>query len=318
MKRHNHSIYWIFILANWLFLFHSLDAQELHKSDSITIAIISDTQSPMWFESIVVSKNRNEEATSMLFHHIAQDTSVVALVHLGDVTECSSRDGAWKRIDTLLALLERRNVALYGTMGNHDYMYSASAGEENFKKRFPSFQRKGFLVRIHSLAIVMLNSNFSNLADNEIKEQVAWYHQQLDQLEHDTTVSAVFVACHHPPFTNSTVVPPSKECEEEFVPQFLFHKKCKIFFSGHSHAFEHFNIEGKNFLIIGGGGGLQHPLLIGKEQRWNDLFPLQTEKRMFHYLRVVVTREKIECTVMMIKKDFSGIEPVYVMTLPLP
>lgn len=269
----------------------------------------------MWFESLFVSRNNNERATELLLHHIAADSSITALVHLGDVTESSSRDHAWHRIDSLFHPLLERKVALYGTMGNHDYLFSAMAGEKNFIQRFPAFQRLGSVTKFPPLALILLNSNFSNLTDEETARQLQWYNAQLDSLDRDTTITMVVVGCHHPPFTNNTVIDPSKEVETMFVPPFLRHGKCLLFLSGHSHAFEHFQQHGKDFLVLGGGGGLQHSLRTGERQRWQDKFPFHTEKRMFHYLRADVGEISLVLTILMLKEDFSEIVPVYTITL---
>lgn len=285
--------------------------------DTVAIACISDTQSPLWYEALFVARNRNEEATEMLIRHIAQDTTLSALFHFGDVTESSSRSSSWERIDTLLALLRKRQCALYATPGNHDYLYTSRGGEEQFRKRFSSYTKTGMIVRLQRLAVILLNSNFSNLTDEEQRIQENWYRCQLDSLETDSTVVAVIVGCHHAPYTNNTIIRPSKEVEERFVAPFLQYQKCKIFLSGHSHAIEHFRKDGKEFLVIGGGGGLQHRLLTGKEQKWTDLFPLQQPKRMFHYLRIKMRGSELILTVFMVKDDFSGIEPVYTFTVPV-
>lgn len=281
------------------------------------LAFLSDTQSPMWIEALAVNRNRNEEATAILVQHILQDTAIGMVVLLGDVTERSSSEKAWTRIDTFLHRFQERQRSVIATMGNHDYFLRASKGEANFKKRFPMYQRTGYCVRFHSLAIVLLNSNFSNLTDEEQKIQRQWYETTLDSLEADSTVSAVIVGCHHAPYTNNTVISPSKEVEKHFVPAFLRHSKCKAFMSGHSHAFEHFREGGKDFIVLGGGGGLQHALSVGKKQRWKDYFPQQTEKRMFHYIRCNLQSHVLTLTLMMLREDFSTIEPRYSIVLPL-
>jgi hypothetical protein len=37
-----------------------------------------------------------------------------------------------------------------------------------------------------------------------------------------------------------------------------------LFLSGHCHGFEHYKIGGKDFMVIGGGGGLHQPLKQGE------------------------------------------------------
>ncbi|MGE5842123.1 MAG: metallophosphoesterase family protein, partial [Deltaproteobacteria bacterium] len=153
--------------------------------------------------------------------------------------------------------------------------------------------------------VVLLNSNFNALSEEERGKQLSWYQETLQALDRDGTVGLVVVACHYPPYTNSTIVSPSVEVQKLFVSPFLESAKARIFFSGHAHAAEHFRIDGKDFLVIGGGGGLQHPLLSDSESRWPDLFPQKTQKRMFHYVEGILTGRSATLKVRMLKENFS-------------
>lgn len=290
-------------------------AQDTTASSKEVFAFISDTQSPMWIESIALKRNQNERATRMLFDHILADSSIQAVFNFGDVTAHSASDKSWKSMDSVLLRAKQRRLPMYAAIGNHDYMFSAEEGERNFKKRFPDFRRTGFVIRIDNITFVLFNSNFSKLNKTERQAQLTWYRTILDSLQRDSSVASIFVGCHHPPFTNNTIVDGSADVRNLYVPPFLQHTKCKIFLSGHAHAFEHFKKSGKDFVVLGGGGGIQHTLLLGDEQREKDLFPVQTEKRMFHYLRCEITPGQIKITVMMIRKDFSGIDPMYQFTI---
>ncbi|HVN49209.1 MAG TPA: metallophosphoesterase, partial [Bacteroidota bacterium] len=263
-----------------------------------------------------LKRNQNERATRMLFDHILADSTYKAVFNFGDVTAHSASEKAWEFMDSVMTRAEQRRLSMYAAIGNHDYFFSAEEGERNFKKRFPDFRRTGNVVKIKNSAFVLFNSNFTRLSKTEQQTQLAWYKTTLDSLERDSTVINVFVGCHHPPYTNNTMVSGSADVRNLYVPPFIQHNKCKLFLSGHAHAFEHFKKFGKDFLVLGGGGGIQHTLLLGDQQREKDLFPLQTEKRMFHYLRCEITRQQIQISVMMIRKDFSGIDPVYTFTIP--
>jgi 3',5'-cyclic AMP phosphodiesterase CpdA len=270
----------------------------------------------MWVETVVETRNQNERATRMLFADILNDSSLSAAFLFGDITECGSKDNSWRLVDVFLNTALKRGLPIYAAIGNHDYMSSAKTGEDKFIRRFPLFQRTGYSVIIGDAAFVMLNSNFSELTDSESIRQQTWYGAMLDSLEQAPSIATVFVGCHHPPFTNSTVVGASEKVLRQFVPPFLAHKKCKLFLSGHSHAIEHFKKDNKDFLVLGGGGGLQHTLLLGSKQKEHDLFPVQTKKRMFHYVRCSVAADSVRISVRMIKEDFSGIYPTYGFSIP--
>jgi predicted MPP superfamily phosphohydrolase len=309
----NNKFHTILLILCCVFLLHSAEAQSNLNSvqPHIEFALISDTQSPMWFETLVAARNQNEIGTRMLLDSILSDSSLSAVVHFGDVTESSAKDKSWLPIDSFLAKAKKRSLSVYAAIGNHDYFFSAKKGEENFRKRFPMYRRTGYTVKIGDIAFVLLNSNFGRLADSERTSQQTWYAAEMDSLEADSSVVTVIVGCHHPPYTNNSLFSGSDEVRKEFVPLYLSHKKAKLFLSGHTHAFEHFKIKNKDFLVLGGGGGLQHTLYLGKEQKEHDHFPDQTLKRMFHYIRCSADSDSLRLSVMMIKTDFSGISSAY-------
>jgi len=136
-----------------------------------------------------------------------------------------------------------------------------------------------------------------------IKNQDAWYKNALHQLDSDASVKFVVVGCHHSPFTNSRVVAPSLTVQQKFVGPFLKEKKCVLFLSGHSHNFEQFKVSGKQFLVIGGGGGIHQPLNTDTT-KMPDISA--NYKPMFHYLELRRVRDSIQVTSRQLKPDFSG------------
>jgi len=170
--------------------------------------------------------------------------------------------------------------------------------------RFPDHVRTGYVEIIDSVAVVMLNSNFNKLTEAENARQIDWYKNTLQKLDADPSVQYIITGCHHSPFTNSKIVGPSTAVQEKFVPPFLHSKKSRLFLSGHCHGFEHYQVEGKDFFVIGGGGGLHQPL--GKSIDHEDL--AEGYKPMFHYLTVHRKADGLEVTSMGLKKDFSGFD----------
>jgi hypothetical protein len=273
-------------------------------AETLRVAFVSDTQSPMFPETIALPRNNNELARSKIFDSIFRFRPH-SVFHLGDLVSLGFWNPSWEAIDAFLEQLQPIGIGFYPVLGNHELMLFAESGEANFQKRFPHASRTGYMRRVGPLAVLLLNSNISVLTAEEQAEQLSWYKETLRELDKDSTVGIVVVACHHSPYTNSTIVSPSGDVQENFVPPFLQAAKARIFLSGHAHAAEHFRISTKDFLVIGGGGGLQHPLLIGPESRWQDLFPQKTEKRMFHYLEGIITSTSATFTVRMLNDDFS-------------
>jgi len=155
------------------------------------------------------------------------------------------------------------------------------------------------------VAVVLLNSNFNALSAAEEAKQQEWYKTTLEDLDLTDSIKAVIVCCHHAPYSNSKIVKCSNKVQEHFVPGYIQSKKAQLFITGHAHAFEHFKISGKDFLVIGGGGGLHQPL----DNTANSLPDLAADyKPMFHYLSVKRIANRLAVTSHFLKNDFSGFD----------
>ncbi|MBN1397874.1 MAG: metallophosphoesterase [Bacteroidetes bacterium] len=299
-----------------------LQSENIKIADSTrqSIIFISDTQAPMAAEKFFVKTHNNEKATEILFDAILSDSAVSSVFMLGDLTAMGSFDNNWTAVDTFLADLKLKNISVHAAIGNHDYLLFSNSGETNLKKRFPDFNRTGYSVRIDSLAIILLNSNFAHLNRSDEEYQEKWYNDKLQSLEKDSTVKMTIVACHHSPFSNSTIVGSDKKVRRTFVPSFLKSRKCRIFISGHAHTFQHFNdtLAGKHFLVIGGGGGLLHKLEEGEADELQDQVKWDTKYRMFHFVKCDFKSEGLLLRVMMLDENLTGPKSVYELFIPFP
>jgi len=280
------------------------------------IIFISDTQEPIWIETLRLDENNNLIARERIFNEII-DEKPTKVFHLGDIVAFGYYDDDWKPIDNFLDKLIKEKIEFYPTLGNHEVMLFSEIGENNFAKRFPFYSRTGYSINNGATEIILLNSNFSEMTTREIAQQQEWYINKLIQLEQDSTISAVIVGCHHSPFTNSKIVDPDEKVEELFVPPFVEFQKCKLFLSGHCHAFEHFKYKGKDFLVLGGGGGLQQPLYVEVESIWKDQYDNKNPKRMFHFLKYKFENDTVRVTLKMLEKDFSQFDDEYKLIIPL-
>jgi hypothetical protein len=122
-------------------------------------------------------------------------------------------------------------------------------------------------------------------------------------LDIDSSVQFIISGCHHSPYTNSMIVSSSVDVQQKFVPPFLASTKSRLFLTGHSHNFEHFKVKGKDFLVIGGGGGLHQPLKAG-DKCIPDL--QQDFKPMFHYLSVKRKADRLVVTSNVLSNDFTA------------
>lgn len=274
------------------------------QTKSPVIAFASDTQEPMWVEKLFLKQDHNLKATKMIFSDV--DTlRPSAFFILGDVVSLGKSKAAWRNIDKYIKQLREDSVPVFATLGNHEVMFNAAKGTRNFLRRFPLYNPAGHTEIVDSVAVVLLNSNFTAMTAAEITAQNDWYKQQLTLLDQDPAVKCVIVGCHHSPYTNSTVVNPSVAVQENFVPPFLQAAKCVLFISGHSHNYERFRMKDKDFLVIGGGGGLHQPLKPN-----NDIMhDLSIDyKPAFHYLKISRMQDKLEITSRELNPDFSGLQ----------
>ncbi len=267
-----------------------------------TLAFVSDTQAPMWVETIVLKSNDNVKATGLVFRDIIRQKPA-ALFILGDVVKLGYKPKKWKGIDAWLDSCRKAGIPVSAVLGNHDVMRRAKKGESQFQRRFPDHQRTGYFRIMDSIAIVFLNSNFKKLSAVDRETQQGWFSETLTALDDNPEVKVTIVTCHHAPYSNSTIVGSSEEVQKHFVKSFLNSRKARLFLTGHSHNFERFQQEGKDFVVIGGGGGLSQPV-SDKKNRLNDLSG--SYKPQFHYLLIKRTDGKLHLTSRYLKPDFSG------------
>jgi hypothetical protein len=276
-----------------------------NPADSTLIAFASDTQAPMWVETLWLKANNNRTATRKVFSDVL-DRGAGSLFLLGDVVNLGYSNRQWKPIDGYLRNLRTKGIGVNAILGNHEVMGLSKLGQRKFQTRFPNHVRTGYVQIKDSVAIVLLNSNFKTLTAAEDTQQTAWYKSTLEKLDADPSIQYVITTCHHSPYTNSKIVGCSKDVQERFVPAFLQSKKSQLFLSGHCHGFEHYKIQGKDFMVIGGGGGLHQPLKQGA----GCLPDLAKDyKPLFHYLTVKRMNDRLQVTSYRLKDDFSGFEP---------
>ncbi len=282
------------------------------KSQLVTTAIqgagnelvfASDTQAPIWIEALWLQPHRNRVATKKIFNSITEKQPKAVFL-LGDVVSVGCSNKQWRRMDGYLKKLRDKGVKVNATLGNHDLMFKAEKGRRKFVERFPNYVNTGFVEVEDSVAVILLNSNYKFLSKNEDTIQLNWYRNTLQRLDDDSAIQFVITGCHHSPYSNSKFIGSSEEVRRKFARLFLQSKKGRLFLSGHTHAYEHFKVEGKDFLVIGGGGGLHENLK--NNNRLKDID--SAYKPMYHYLTIKRQVDKLQITSIKLKHDFSGFE----------
>ncbi|MGZ4001698.1 MAG: metallophosphoesterase, partial [Mucilaginibacter sp.] len=126
------------------------------------IAFTSDTQQPMRVEKIRLKSNHNEKATEMIFNDVDKECPS-GLFILGDVVSLGYKNKTWTAVDSYIKQCEKDSIPVFATLGNHEVMFNAKRGTANFKARFPMYNPAGYTEIIDSVAVVLVNSNFSKM-----------------------------------------------------------------------------------------------------------------------------------------------------------
>jgi Icc-related predicted phosphoesterase len=271
---------------------------ELSQSDSKKFIFISDIQKYIPGENWLLKPYRNEEASDSLINHISRmKTNSVFL--LGDLVAFGNSNNDWERVDKYIKFLHKSTDRIFAIPGNHEiYPFNNMKLLENFSKRFPVSNLNGFSALQDSVAIIMINS-----VEIGNQKQLEFYKNEIQKLDGDNSVKFIIVATHYPPYTNSTIVDADEEVQKYFVPLFIKSRKAKLFLSGHSHNLEYFVKEGKNFLVLGGGGGLKQPLKDMNERQWKDLLN-DDDKPLYFYISIKRIGDTLEVDAIGFKKDF--------------
>ena len=276
--------------------FSEIDSSKKH------FVLVGDTQSTSHWE---FWRERNERERKLIVDEITKREPAF-VVHLGDLTTRGSSKKHWQQFDDLHKELRGKNIPYFPILGNHEFYGNDEKALDHYFGRFPHLEKKRwYSFTWKNIGLILLDSNFSKLTKEQIEEQTQWYLGELKRFEQDKNINYVFVCCHEPPFTNSQVVGPNEKTRMHFADPFLGFSKTCLFFSGHAHTYERFRVEGKFFIVSGGGGGPRHKVTIDPLKRhYNDLFP-GAELRFFHFCEVEAKGQGLELRILRLEPDES-------------
>jgi predicted phosphodiesterase len=274
--------------------------------------IVGDTQGTSHWE---FWRERNDRERKLIVDEITKrEPSFV--IHLGDLTTRGSSEKHWQEFDDMHRELCKKKIPYFPILGNHEFYGNNKKALHNYFERFSYLdQRRWYSFIWKNVGLILLDSNFSTLTKEQIEGQSQWYLNELKKFEKMTGIDYIIVCCHEPPFTNSRVVSPNREVKVDFADPFLRFQKARLFFSGHSHSYEWFQMDGKFFIVSGGGGGPRHKVIIDpRKQRYQDLFA-GSELRFFHFCEIESPNDTLFFKVLRLESDesFATIDP---LTIP--
>ncbi len=256
--------------------------------DSSKILIIGDTQRTSIWE---FWREKNEDYRGIVLNKLAAENPAF-IVHLGDIVFQGSSDSHWQEFDQKSEQIKTRNIPIYPLLGNHEYTGNNSKALKQYFDRFPITQEQmWYSYEYKNLAFIHLNANFSELNEQEIRDQNAWYETTLKKHDANKDIRFIIVACHQPPYTNSKVVSDDLGVQKHFVPLFQQNQKAKLFLSGHSHSYEHFLKSDKHFIVSGGGGGPRQTMQLSSP-RHTDLYRGKA-LRPLHYCQLTIEQDQL-------------------------
>jgi predicted MPP superfamily phosphohydrolase len=261
------------------------------ENDSSKILIVGDTQGTSFWE---FCREKNEGITKIVLDRMAKEKPEF-IIHLGDVVTRGSSENSWKDFENAAENIRRDSIPIYPILGNHDYWGSNEDALQNFFDNFPYLKNKSwYSIKYNSIGIILLNSNFDDLTDEEIDEQRNWYAETIHKLDGDSSITAIIIACHHPPYTNSTVVNPDMDVQEYFTePLRAVSKNPILFFSGHCHSYEHFYFGKAHYFVSGGGGGPRQKLETDPADiKYFDIFE-GSKIREFHFFELLIINQAL-------------------------
>ncbi|MBU3679774.1 MAG: hypothetical protein FGM32_09240 [Candidatus Kapabacteria bacterium] len=251
----------------------------------LRIAVIGDQQRTSRYEIWRERQGAHERVVEAMLKQKPD-----ALVILGDMVFDGADDDDWAFYDHLMAPVAGAGIPAFPIFGNHEYLRSSRDAQVNVRRRFPGVRSTWYTVSMDSITFVMINTNFERISSTMRQQQKHWYDSTLRALEMDPRTRCIVVCGHHPPMTNSMNVSDAHEVQEQYVPGFLRTAKSRLWLSGHSHAYERFRVEGRDFIVAGGGGAPRHKLMADDELRHAHVGVPRRNRTLSPFHLLMITR----------------------------
>lgn len=266
----------------------------------VTSVVYAEPTTPTSFTFAVVGDPRikSDEPTGV---HLAITEKISAsrpafVLNTGDLVYKGADEDQWRGFDKLLKIFRDSKIPYYPALGNHDYNDGRKEALDNYFSRFPEVNHQQWYSFTYSnSAFIALDSNFGDLSKDETKKESEWLLETVTRYDADNTISFIFAYFHHSPYTNCEAHSPSEEVQQKFVPVFAKSTKIKFVFTGHSHTYERFLVNGINYVVTGGGGATLKDIKDIEDWRYQDMYDSTGKKpRGYHFCLVTVQDNTIQ------------------------
>lgn len=179
-------------------------------------------------------------------------------------------------------------MPFYAALGNHDYEGEKSQMQLEYSRLHPDgrwkMPAKWYRVNLPEkdpiVTVLVLDSNYAKLSDDEWKTETAWFEKQLQSKDN---AGWTIATAHHPLFTAGQHGD-TKKIIADWGP-ILKKGELDFFMCGHDHDLQHIEMPGwsTTFLLAGGGGAKIRPM------KRNDRGPFT--RSLYGFLHLKVTAE---------------------------
>ena len=244
------------------------------------------------FSFIVVGDSRDGvESHRRIVERMSQEVPDFVL-GTGDMVDDGSRQDQWQQFFDIESPLLRNNV-YFPAVGNHDRQGRGRTAD-TYRAYFSVPENGNETERYYAFTyattrFLILDSNIYSFA---LTDQTAWLERELIAARQDPSIHHIFVVMHHPPFSIS-LHGGARDLRERWTPLFEQYQVSAVF-SGHDHVYTRAEHEGIRYFVTGGGGAPLYPRR--PKSHPVDLAAVKKFERVFHYLRVNVTGERVEVT----------------------
>jgi hypothetical protein len=244
-------------------------------------------------ERLVHVRETNDAGRAAVAREILAESCDVK-VHLGDLvgTVGSLRD--WTRFDSHYPREVFGSDNWLVCRGNHDCSGLFLGRDHHFVERHPESIGKLRAFDFDFVKLVLLDTNEAVCHPSHWQQQRHDFHAVLEQADEDPAIRHVLVFGHHPPLSNGRWIRPraNRIVRATFFQPFLACRKSRAFFAGHVHGYERFNVEGRQFVVSGGGGGPRVAHLHGAARRHPSEIDID-DPHPLHYVRVTATPDGV-------------------------